>query len=77
MSLIKSDFFQNNWLNEIFEKALKKPDVVNELVDDVINQLSDGLCDDPEFKNKLIISIVKIPRFKQKLINKITNRILY
>ncbi len=64
-----------NLVQEITEAMLTDPAALNELAEDIADELSDVLEDDPEFKSQIIQAAMANDTFKKRLMIKLAQEV--
>ncbi len=64
-----------NLAQEITEAVLADPGALNELAEDIADELSDVLEDDPEFKSQIIQAAMANDTFKKRLMIKLAKEV--
>ena len=60
-------------MEQVVAKSLEDPDVISDLAEGLADEISDILEDDPTFKQKILSSALKDPKFKSMLLTEIAN----
>jgi 3-methyladenine DNA glycosylase AlkC len=64
-----------NLVKDITEAVLADPAALNELAEDIADELSDVLEDDPEFKSQIIQAAMANDTFKKRLMIKLAKEV--
>lgn len=62
-------------LNEIIDKVVDDPEVLNNLAENVAGEISGILEDDPEFKQRILNSALSSPDFKKRIIKELVDEL--
>ena len=71
-----STFLQDEeFTNEVIKQAVANPEVVEDLAEDIADELSGLMEDDPQFRHRLVTEALKRDEFKQQVIDKLVEEI--
>lgn len=59
------------FMNKVIDEALARPDVMEELAEDIADELSDLMEDDPRMQRQLVGQALKSDSFKKQVIEKL------
>ena len=64
-----------DFVNEVIGQALESPDVMEELADDIAEDLSDFIEDDPRLQRQLVTQAMNQQGFKNRVIQKLVEEL--
>ena len=71
-----STFLQDEeFTNGVIKRAVASPEVIENLAEEIADELSDFMEDDPQFRNRLVTEALKRDDFRQQVIDKLVEEI--
>ncbi len=61
--------------DEVIERVLGQPEVMEDLAEEIADELSDLMEDDPRLQHRLVGEALKTDRFKQQVIEKLIDEL--
>ena len=59
----------------MIKRAVASPEVIENLAEEIADELSDFMEDDPQFRNRLVTEALKRDDFRQQVIDKLVEEI--
>ena len=62
-------------INEVVKSVVSNKETLNGLAEDIADDLSDAIEDDPTIKKQIVAAAMKTPGFKQKVVKELVDEL--